>query len=59
MRPLRNPPTLRWHEARTDWSMIVGLAFLAIVGGGRWSVDAHIGRRTRAEMAEIKDSHGQ
>jgi putative oxidoreductase len=27
------------HEARTDWSMILGLIFLLIAGGGRWSLD--------------------
>lgn len=27
-------------EARTDFSMLLGLLFLLIVGGGRWSVDA-------------------
>jgi putative oxidoreductase len=28
------------HEARTDWSMLLGLAFLLIAGAGPWSVDA-------------------
>jgi len=28
------------HEARTDFSMWLGLLFLLIVGAGRWSVDA-------------------
>jgi uncharacterized membrane protein YphA (DoxX/SURF4 family) len=28
------------HEARTDWSMLLGSIFLAIVGGGLWSIDA-------------------
>lgn len=28
------------HEARTDWSMLLGAIFLLIVGGGQWSVDA-------------------
>jgi putative oxidoreductase len=28
-----------WHEARTDFSMWLGLVFLLIVGPGRWSVD--------------------
>jgi uncharacterized membrane protein YphA (DoxX/SURF4 family) len=28
------------HEARTDWSMLLGCLFLLIVGAGRWSVDA-------------------
>jgi uncharacterized membrane protein YphA (DoxX/SURF4 family) len=27
------------HEARTDWSMILGLIFLLIAGPGRWSLD--------------------
>ena len=28
------------HEARTDFSMWLGLVFLLIVGPGRWSLDA-------------------
>lgn len=28
------------HEARTDFSMVLGLFFLLIVGGGSWSLDA-------------------
>jgi len=28
------------HEARTDWSMLLGSVFLLLVGGGQWSVDA-------------------
>lgn len=28
------------HEARTDWSMLLGLLFLAIAGAGPWSLDA-------------------
>jgi putative oxidoreductase len=27
------------HEARADWSMILGLFFLLIVGPGKWSLD--------------------
>ena len=27
------------HEARTDFSMALGLIFLLIVGGGAWSLD--------------------
>jgi len=27
------------HEARVDWSMILGLFFLLVVGAGRWSID--------------------
>jgi putative oxidoreductase len=30
------------HEARTDYSMLLGCVFLLIVGAGRWSLDAHI-----------------
>jgi putative oxidoreductase len=29
------------HEARTDFSMLLGGLFLLIVGGGIWSVDAY------------------
>ena len=32
------------HEARTDWSMLLGSAFLLIVGAGAWSLDAMLGR---------------
>ncbi len=31
------------HEARTDFSMLLGLLFLLIVGAGAWSVDARMG----------------
>jgi uncharacterized membrane protein YphA (DoxX/SURF4 family) len=34
------------HEARTDLSMLLGLIFLIICGGGAWSVDALIRRRS-------------
>jgi uncharacterized membrane protein YphA (DoxX/SURF4 family) len=30
------------HEGRTDWSMLLGLSFLLIVGAGRLSVDARM-----------------
>jgi uncharacterized membrane protein YphA (DoxX/SURF4 family) len=37
------------HEARTDFSMWLGLLFLLIVGAGRWSVDAALMRgRTKS-----------
>lgn len=32
------------HEARTDWSMFVGLLFLLVAGAGPRSVDAHLTR---------------
>ena len=36
------------HEARTDVSMLLGLIFLLLVGGGAWSIDAMLaGRRDR------------
>jgi uncharacterized membrane protein YphA (DoxX/SURF4 family) len=28
------------HDARTDWSMLLGSLFLLLVGGGYWSLDA-------------------
>lgn len=31
------------HEARTDVSMLLGLLFLLLVGGGAWSLDANFG----------------
>jgi uncharacterized membrane protein YphA (DoxX/SURF4 family) len=35
------------HEARTDWSMLLGSLFLLIVGAGAWSIDARLsGRRS-------------
>ena len=30
------------HEARTDFSMVLGLIFLICTGAGRWSVDARL-----------------
>jgi uncharacterized membrane protein YphA (DoxX/SURF4 family) len=35
------------HEARVDWSMLLGASFLLMVGGGAWSLDAWLGRRER------------
>jgi putative oxidoreductase len=35
------------HEARTDWSMLLGLIFLLIVGPGLWSLDSSIANRRR------------
>ena len=34
-------------EARTDYSMLLGLVFLLIVGGGRWSLDARLTRASK------------
>ncbi|MGE3274388.1 MAG: DoxX family protein [Vicinamibacterales bacterium] len=33
------------HEARTDWSMLLGALFLCIAGAGPWSADALFGGR--------------
>jgi uncharacterized membrane protein YphA (DoxX/SURF4 family) len=33
------------HEARTDWSMLLGLAFLLVTGAGSRSLDARLGAR--------------
>jgi uncharacterized membrane protein YphA (DoxX/SURF4 family) len=33
------------HEARTDWAMLLGSAFLLIVGAGPVSVDAQFSRK--------------
>jgi putative oxidoreductase len=33
------------HEARTDFSMVMGAVFLLIAGAGAWSVDAWLQRR--------------
>jgi len=33
------------HEARTDWSMLLGSVFLLLVGAGRWSLDALLAKR--------------
>ena len=35
------------HEARTDFSMWLGLVYLLIVGAGPWSVDATLDSRER------------
>lgn len=33
------------HEARTDFSMVLGLILILLVGAGSWSLEAVIGRR--------------
>jgi putative oxidoreductase len=37
------------HEARTDFSMLLGLIFLLCVGAGSWSVYSRLAARTEAE----------
>jgi putative oxidoreductase len=34
------------HEARTDWSMLIGLVFLLVAGAGSRSVDARLTSRS-------------
>lgn len=36
------------HAARTDVSMLLGLVFLLLVGGGAWSLDAWLAERRGA-----------
>jgi uncharacterized membrane protein YphA (DoxX/SURF4 family) len=45
------------HEARTDWSMLLGSFFLIIVGAGPWSLDARIGERAASSSAHPLDTH--
>jgi uncharacterized membrane protein YphA (DoxX/SURF4 family) len=35
------------HEARVDYSMLLGCVFLGLVGAGAWSLDAWLARRGR------------
>jgi putative oxidoreductase len=35
------------HEARTDWSMLLGSICLLIVGAGRWSLDTLLAHRVK------------
>ncbi len=39
------------HEARTDFSMVLGLIFLLITGGGAWSLEAY--RRRKVDSQEL------
>jgi putative oxidoreductase len=40
------------HEARTDFSMLLGLLFLLMVGAGAWSVDARLGKNGDEHQGE-------
>jgi putative oxidoreductase len=42
------------HEARTDWSMLLGSLFLLIVGAGPWSIDAKLSNHHGASDASRK-----
>lgn len=39
------------HETRSDWAQLLSVAFLAIVGPGRWSLDARLARQRPTEPA--------
>jgi putative oxidoreductase len=39
------------HEARVDWSMILGSIFLLIVGSGEWSLDNIRERKTENQQS--------
>jgi putative oxidoreductase len=41
------------HEARVDWSMILGSIFLLIVGGGTWSLDKFIEKHCDKRHREV------
>jgi uncharacterized membrane protein YphA (DoxX/SURF4 family) len=41
------------HEARTNWSMLLGCLFLVIVGAGAWSLDARRSRIRRLAKRPI------
>jgi putative oxidoreductase len=38
------------HEARADYSMLLGSIFLLIVGAGAWSLDKKLGSTNRANV---------
>jgi uncharacterized membrane protein YphA (DoxX/SURF4 family) len=38
------------HEARTDWSMLLGSIFLLLVGAGTWSLDKFIKQRRQEDV---------
>lgn len=43
------------HDARTDWSMLLGLIFLLVSGPGRLSLDALLSRRASATVPDEGD----
>jgi putative oxidoreductase len=45
------------HEARVDWSMLLGSIFLLIVGGGEWGIDTFLVRRKGRQAEEHSNSH--
>ena len=43
------------HEARVDWSMILGSIFLLIVGSGAWSLDSFFNQKIGNETSHERD----
>jgi uncharacterized membrane protein YphA (DoxX/SURF4 family) len=43
------------HEARTDWSMLLGSPFLLVVGAGPWSVDARLSHARSGSARPSRD----
>lgn len=41
------------HESRTDLSMLCGSIFLALVGGGAWSLDARFWKKSERRGQEV------
>ena len=39
------------HEARDDFGMLLGSIYLLIEGGGAWSLDALLARKTKADIS--------
>ncbi len=44
------------HEARVDWSMLLGLTCLLLVGGGRWSLDEWMRARSENSAGSARSS---
>jgi len=44
------------HEARVDWSMLLGLICLLLVGGGRWSLDDRRHPRPQESVGSVRSS---
>jgi putative oxidoreductase len=40
------------HEARADWSMLLGSVFLLLVGAGAWSIDAWLDKERADRRAD-------
>ena len=47
------------HEARTDFSMLMGALFLLIVGAGAWSLDAMLSKRAGRDQNRAGPREGR